>query len=100
MSSSHVLVLGSGVIGLHTARALIHAGKTVTIRASSSPLLSDKIENASVGAGGLWMPIFAKDPRITRWATTTLNYYLEVNQATPNSAVEIGEATLTGSDQT
>ena len=69
MSSSHVLVLGSGVIGLRTA--LLNAGKTVTIRAECSPLLADKIENVSVAEGGLWMPILAKDPRITRWTTTT-----------------------------
>jgi len=69
MFSSHVLVLGSGVIGLRTA--LLNAGKTVTIRAGCFPLLADKIENVSVGEGGLWMPVFAKDPRITICATTT-----------------------------
>lgn len=79
-STSHhrILVVGSGAIGLRTAKELLERNNThdsnvqVILKSSHNPLHPSV---CSMGAGGLWMPFHANDKenRIDRWALETLN---------------------------
>ena len=68
--TSKVLVIGSGVIGLRTALALLRRGVSVCL---VSPKAPSSIETCSMGAGGLWMPFHCDDARVDRWAYETLH---------------------------
>ena len=81
MSSPKVLVLGSGVIGLRTALSLSRNSIPVSVRSSVSPLATSCALNASVGAGGLWMPFHCDDDRTDRWAKSQLEDYLKMHSA-------------------
>jgi D-amino-acid oxidase len=66
---SKVLVVGAGTIGLRTALELTRRNVQVTLRAPRHPL---DPTTCSMGAGGLWMPVFSPDPRTNGWALETL----------------------------
>jgi len=65
------LVVGGGVIGLTTARALQSKGVKVVVKCAKP-----SGEVTSGGSGGYWMPFHAEAPSLNRWAEETLARYL------------------------
>lgn len=71
-SSSRVLVVGGGIVGLTTARELQRRGASVTVIARERGT-----EATSGGAGGYHMPFHAEPmEKILEWSETTLATYL------------------------
>jgi len=84
--ASRVLVVGSGVIGLRTALELARKRVSVVLRSPVHPL---DPTNCSQGAGGLWMPVFCVDPRVTKWGMETYDEIYPLAQDAKNPLVEL-----------
>ena len=70
MSQRKALVVGGGIIGLTTARALQERGFEIVVH------YGKKAEHAtSGGSGGYWMPFHAQGADLVRWAEVTLKKY-------------------------
>ena len=74
MTTSKVLVVGSGVIGLRTALELLKRNIHVHLVSPCHPLHPS---TCSMGAGGLWMPFHIDDTRTDSWASATLSELLK-----------------------
>ena len=77
-----VIVIGSGVIGLSSARCLQHSGYDVRIVTRELPL-----QTTSVAAGALWSGSDL-DGRSCDWARATLNQFLSLTEQA-NSGVTL-----------
>lgn len=75
-----IIVIGSGVIGLSSARCLQNSGYSVRILTREMPL-----ETTSVAAGAVWSGS-ALEGRSRDWAAASLRYFLPLTQQ-PGSGV-------------
>lgn len=70
MDKKKVLVIGSGVSGLSTAKRLLESGYAVTIWSKEAP---GEFPHTSLNAYAMWVPVRVdSDPRIEKWTNGTL----------------------------
>ncbi|MCE2471799.1 MAG: FAD-binding oxidoreductase, partial [Anaerolineae bacterium] len=77
---SEIIVIGSGVIGLSSARCLQEAGFSIRILTREMPL-----NTTSVAAGAVWSGS-ALEGRSRDWAAASLRYFLPLTEQ-PGSGV-------------
>ena len=77
LQHQRALVVGGGIIGLTTARALQDRGLEVILK-----YIKSGDQTTSGGSGGYWMPFHAEGGAVSRWAETTLAKY-QAEQPSP-----------------